>query len=541
MMEETPMTEATRRTVLGSCAALVATGPASAASAPIAETTLGKLRGATEHGVHSFKGVPYAQAAARFAAPTAAPGWAGVREATAHGATAPQLRGGALPVFRYLDSAALQSKDCLTLCLYTAGLRDGARRPVLVWLHGGAWSTGAGTSPILDGSALAREQDVVVVAVNHRLNVFGFLQDSGLAPGAGNNGVADMVAALAWVRDNIAAFGGDPGNVTIFGQSGGAAKVSAVMTAPAAKGLFHRAIMESGSGALKLASPEDAGRAAHGLLAEFGLKPGEAMRLCDQPTDKLLAAMAKVVTAQGGANNFRPVLDGVYFTEHPFDTKAPATAADIPLLIGSAETEITFYLANDYANRSISAEQARARVQRFLRIDAATTDRIMATYRAAMPGATPSDLLALIASDQNYRMGMIQAAELKTSSGGAPAWLYMFTWRSAAMDGFLRTPHTAELPFVFGNTEMARDFAGHGPEVPGVRSRMMALWANFARTGRPQAPDVPNWPVYDGATRATMLLGNEATVAKDPASAQRQVLSGIPRFEYAHPTTFTRD
>ncbi len=535
------MTEASRRTVLGSCAALVAAGPAVAGAAPVVETTLGKLRGTTLRGVHSFKGVPYAAATQRFAAPSAVPPWAGLREATTHGPTAPQLRGGALPVFRYLDSPAPRSEDCLTLCLYTAGLRDGAKRPVLVWLHGGAWSTGAGTSPILDGSALAREQDVVVVAVNHRLNVFGFLQDSGLEPGAGNNGVADMVAALRWVRDNIAAFGGDPGNVTIFGQSGGAAKVSAVMTAPSAKGLFHRAIMESGSGALKLASPEDAGRAAHGLLAEFGLQPGQAARLREQPADKLLAAMAKVVTAQGGANNFRPVLDGVFFSEHPFETRAPATAADIPLLIGSAETEITFYLANDPANRSISAEQARARVQRFLRIDAATTDRVLATYRAAMPGATPSDLLAMVGTDQNYRMGMIQAAALKTASGCAPAWLYMFTWRSPAMGGFLRTPHTAELPFVFGNTDSATDFIGHGPELPAVRSRMMALWANFARTGRPQAPDVPNWPVYDGETRPTMLLGNQASVANDPAGAQRQALAGIPRFEYAHPTTFTRD
>jgi len=535
------MTETTRRIVLSTCAILAAAGPARAATAPMVETSLGTLRGATADGVHSFKGIPYARAAQRFAPPGAAEPWPGVRDAIEHGATAPQLRGAALPVFRYLDMTAAQAEDCLTLCLYTAGLGDGRKRPVLVWLHGGAWSTGAGTSPILDGSALAREQDVVIVAVNHRLNVFGYLFDSGLAPGAGNNGVADMVAALGWVRDNIDRFGGDPANVTIFGQSGGAAKVSAVMTAPAAKGLFHRAIMESGSGALKLASPDDAGRAAHALLGEFGLQPGEAPKLRDAPADKLLAAMAKVVAAQGGANNFRPVLDGAFFTAHPFDIQAPTTARDVPLLIGSAETEITFYLAQDPKNRSLTAEQMRARVQRFLRIDAATTDRVVAAYAAAMPGATPTDVLAMIGSDQNYRMGMIQAAALKTASGGAPAWLYTFTWRSPAMEGVLRSPHTAEIPFVFGNTDMARDFTGDGAEVPAVRKRMMALWASFARTGRPQAPDVPDWPAYDAASRITMLLGNEATLARDPASAQRQVLAAIPRFEYAHPTTFTRD
>jgi para-nitrobenzyl esterase len=213
----------------------------------------------------------------------------------------------------------------------------------------------------------------------------------------------------------------------------------------------------------------------------------------------------------------------------------------VPLLIGSAETEVTFYLAPDRGNFALSEEQVRSRVRRFLRLDAAAGDRVLAEYRAAMPGASPSDLLVMVCSDQNYRMGMIQAAELQARAGGAPAWLYMFTWRSPAMEGFLRTPHTAEIPFVFGNTDMARDFTGDGPEVPVVRRRMMALWANFARTGQPQAPDVPNWPTYNAASRSTMLLGNEATVANDPAGVQREALADIPRFEYAHPTTFTRD
>ncbi|MBL6457964.1 carboxylesterase/lipase family protein [Belnapia sp. T6] len=519
-------------------------GRALAATEPLAETAQGKLRGSSTDGVMSFKGIPYAASplgAARFTPPQPAAPWAGERDAIRHGPAAPQLRGSNLPVFAYTDLATPQSEDCLTLCIYTPGLRDGKRRPILVWLHGGAWSTGAGTVPVLDGSALAREQDVVVVAVNHRLNLFGFLQDSGLPQGAGNNGVRDMIAALRWVRDNAEAFGGDPGCVTIFGQSGGAAKVSAMMAAPEAKGLFHRAIMQSGSGALRLASPEDAARAAHGLLTEFELRPGDAARLREIPTDRLLAAMAKVVAANGGANNFRPVLDGVVFQAHPFDTAAPAPAREVPLLIGSAETEITFYLAPNEANFALGEEQLRRRVQRFLRIDAATTDRILAEYRAALPQASPSDLLVAIGSDQNYRMGMIQAAELKAKSGGAPAWLYLFDWRSPAMGGRLRTPHTAELPFVFGNLGTAAEFTGQGPELPAVRRRMMALWAGFARTGRPQGPDLPEWPAYEAESRPTMRLGNEARLAKDPAGAERRALQPVPRFEYSHSVTFARD
>ena len=519
-------------------------GQATAATEALVETTHGKLRGSASEGVLSFKGIPYAASpagAARFNPPAALAPWVGEREATTHGASAPQLRGASLPMFSYSSSSSPQSEDCLSLCVYTTGLRDGRRRPILVWLHGGAWSTGAGTSPVLDGSALAREQDVVVVAVNHRLNLFGFLQAESLPPGAGNNGVLDMVAALRWMRDNAETFGGDPGCVTIFGQSGGAAKVSAMMAAPAARGLFHRAIMESGSGALRLATPEDAARAAHGLLTEFELRPTDAARLRDIPAERLLAAMAKVVAANGGANNFRPVLDGVVFQQHPFDTAAPAPVREVPLLIGSAETEVTFYLAPDPKNFALDTAQVRARVQRFLRLDAAATDQVLAGYRAALPAASPSDLLVAICSDQNYRMGMIQAAELQAKADGAPAWLYLFTWRSPAMGGTLRTPHTAELPFVFGNLDSAAEFTGHGNELPAVRRRMMELWATFARTGRPGAPDVPNWPSYDGSSRPTMLLGTDARLAQDPGGAERQALRQVPRFEYSHPVTFTRD
>jgi para-nitrobenzyl esterase len=229
------------------------------------------------------------------------------------------------------------------------------------------------------------------------------------------------------------------------------------------------------------------------------------------------------------------------FRQHPFDAAAPEPARDVPLLIGSAETEITFYLAPDRANFALSEAQVRGRVRRFLRLDEEAADAVLDAYRAAMPDASPSDLLVMICSDQNYRMGMIQAAGLKSASGGAPAWLYMFTWRSPAMDGLLKTPHTAEIPFVFGNLDTAAEFAGAGPELPAVRRRMMALWASFARDGRPTAPDVPEWPTYDTTRRPTMLLGDEARIADDPAGAQRVALSGVPRFEYSHPVTFARD
>ncbi|WP_206020209.1 carboxylesterase/lipase family protein [Rhodovarius crocodyli] len=533
-----------RRSLLGGLALPLIPGAALAHAghrAPVVETTSGRLRGIAGEGVAVFKGIPYADTTAgahRFLPPQAAPRWAGVREATEYGRNAPQLRGPGVPEFAWYWADLPQGEDALSLSLFTPATDD-RRRPVLLWLHGGAFSSGTGSAPGFDGSHLARAQDVVVVSINHRLNLFGHFftgePQDGLSPEAGNLGVLDQIAALRWVRDNIERFGGDPGNVTIFGQSGGAAKVTALLATPAAKGLFHRAIVQSASGAWRLATPENAARAAHAVLTELGLTAHEASRLRDVPVDRLLAALGKV-----GPAEFRPVLDGRVFTQHPYEPAAADTARDVPVLIGWTETEATFFLAGDPGNFTLDAARARARIQRFLRLDEAATDRVIAGYRDLYPEATPSQLLIRVASDQNYRLPTALVAD-RHAAGGAPTYAYEFNWVSPARQGALGSPHTGEVPFVFGTLDAAQALVAGSPEAPRIRDRLGAIWAGFARTGRPQSEAVADWRPYSAADRNTALLGGEWRVAKDTLARPRELIGALKPFEYSDPVTFIRD
>jgi para-nitrobenzyl esterase len=327
----------------------------------------------------------------------------------------------------------------------------------MVWLHGGAWSNCAGTAPGFDGTRLARDGDVVVVTVNHRLNLFGYIDLGDGDPrfaDAGTAGVLDMVAALHWVRDNIGAFGGDPGNVTIFGQSGGAAKVTALLGMPAARGLFHKAIVQSCSGGLRLTGREEAGRQTQALAKQLGMIEVTGAALQAVPMVRLLNAMKAV------ADPFRPVLDGRNFTQNPFDPTAPAIAADIPLMIGNAATETRLYMAADMANFSLDEAEVERRLARFLSIDEASTQRVIKEYRAAGEAATPSDAMAAITTDYNYRRNTTRVAELQAMAAKAPVYAYVFDWKTPVLGGALRSPHTLEVPFVFGTTDAAAALVG---------------------------------------------------------------------------------
>ena len=325
---------------------------------PILETAAGKLRGASAGGVHSFKAIPYAastEGAGRFLPPAKVIPWAGVRDAVRFGNSAPQIASEPDPLSSWYSTIESISEDCLSLNVFTPGL-DGAKRPVMVWIHGGAWGNCAGSAPGFDGSNLAKNGDVVVVTVNHRLNVFGYIQlddrDERFAD-AGNTGVLDLVAALRWVRDNAAACGGDPGNVTIFGQSGGGAKVSALFAMPAARGLFHRAIAQSCSGSLRLCGQEEAARLTHGLAQQLGMDGATGAALQAVPVQRIIAALQAMPRA------FRPVLDGRNFSQHPFDPAAPSISSDIPFMVGNAATEATLYLAADPKNFSLDIVEVR--------------------------------------------------------------------------------------------------------------------------------------------------------------------------------------
>jgi para-nitrobenzyl esterase len=515
-----------------------------AAVEPVVETSHGKLRGARGNGVLSFKGIRYGETtggANRFRPPVPVTPWAGIRDALAFGSSAPQIAGSPHGLSGWYSAIQPMSEDCLFLNVFAPDTADGkaggagGRRPVMVWLHGGAWSNCAGTAPGFDGTRLARDGDVVVVTINHRLNVFGYLAIGGKDPrfaDAGTAGVLDMVAALRWVRDNAAAFGGDPGNVTIFGQSGGAAKVTALMAMPAARGLFHKAIVQSCSGGLRLDGPEEADRQAQALATQLGLAEISGPALQAVPMERLLNAM------KGVADPFRPVLDGRNFTQNPFDPAAPATAADIPLMIGNAATETRLYMAADMANFSLDAAEVERRLARWLQIDAANASQLMDAYRTQEPDATPSDLLAAITTDYNYRRNTMRVAELQAIQAKAPVYAYVFDWRTPVLGGALRSPHTLEVPFVFGTTDSAVALVGSGPELTALVRETMPRWTSFAHHGVPETPEGLKWTPYDTANRATMMLGLQSQITSNPGGQSRQALFGLPYFEYSRPVSY---
>ncbi len=513
------------------------------ADAPTVEIAAGKLRGASSLGIYSFKGVPYGASTgglSRFMPPEPPLPWAGVRDALAYAGRAWQLpnrpkRRPALETLLGPADTTPEGEDCLTLNVWTPGFSDGANRPVMVWLHGGAFGYGSGNRAVTDGTNLARRGDVVVVSVNHRLNIFGFLHLADIGGPAwahsGNAGVLDLVAALRWVRDNIARFGGDPGNVTVFGESGGGGKVSVLLAMPAARGLFHRAIIQSGA-AIRVSTRERAHALADAVLKEVGLRPSDCGRLQALPAERLLAAIAPASQAVGRSRwplldryNFGPVVDGGDLPQHPGEPGAPAISDDIPVMIGGTREESAFFLADDDAvwNGSLSAAELR---QRAAAVAGAETDGLLAAYRMAMPQASPGDLLIAALTGSNFGIRTILLAERYAARRRAPVYMYSLDWQSPAHAGRVKAHHAMDLPFVFDNTDVADTTAG----APGARelaARISATWIAFARNGTPDNPGIPAWPAYTTEHRATMILDTACRVAHDPDREARLLWSRV--------------
>ncbi len=492
------------------------------------ETTSGKVRGLTRTGVQVFRSIPYGATTAapyRFMPPRKPEPWTGVRDCFLSGHMAQQIRPISAAAAGVGDRAnAIAGDDCLTLNVFTPSARAG-KRPVMFWLHGGGFTVGSGMGLVYDGTNLARTQDVVVVSINHRLNVFGYmylghLKDERYAD-SGMVGILDIVLALQWVRDNIARFGGDPNNVTVFGQSGGGGKTTTLLAMPAAKGLFHRAIVQSGS-IIKSISVDDAEQTTAKVLAKLGVTAGNLGKLQELTANAILEA-----ALSGGPDDLSramyrlgPVVDGRSLTRNPFDPDAPQVSADVPLLVGTVETEGSYFAAPELLH--LNEEQMHANLQKRL---GSATDKVIATFRRSRPNASPSELYFIVTS---FPLNAILQAERKSALHRAPVYMYLFKWRTPIEDGRRLTPHTVEMSFTYNNVWDVPEMVGTGADLQPLADKVSATWAAFARTGNPHVEGLPAWPAYDGTTRATMFINNEWSLANDPSRDERELLLSLP-------------
>jgi para-nitrobenzyl esterase len=503
------------------------------------ETSYGRVRGTDVGGIKTFKGIPYGASTAgrnRFKPPVAPAKWAGVRDTIAYGPSAPQREPGvgraASPIAVAAAGLPAESEDCLVLNVWTPALGDGRRRPVMFWCHGGGFATGSGSSPVTEGANLARRGDVVVVTINHRLNVLGFtaLEDAGGTEfaGSGDAGMLDIVFALRWVRDNIARFGGDPGTVMIFGQSGGGRKVTTLLAMPPARGLFHRAIIESGA-TLKLVEREQGARVAHELMSTLGIPKGQARELQKLPLDKIMGAYFQVVRRMNVdqmTQGFSPLVDGTFIPAHPFHPVASSVSADVPVMLGSTRTELTS--SAQPADFELSDAGMRSRIRALI---GAHADSAIDVYQKANPGASASDIYFLIASDHRYSGPVMKIAERRAALGKGPVYLYYFRWETPVDGGRLKSPHTIEIPFAFDNVKAAARLTGGGPEALALADRVSDTWIAFARTGDPNTSKLPRWTPFNATDRPTMVIDNESRLVNDPIREQRLVM--FKALEYA--------
>jgi para-nitrobenzyl esterase len=501
----------------------------------VVDTANGKLRGTTHNGIHAFKGIPYGESTAgknRFLAPVKPAPWTGVRDAFRFGHWSPQN-------IHFVDVLAPQAddkvegygEDCLCLNVWTPG--TSGKRPVMFWCHGGGFNQESGSWPWYYGESLAR-RGAVVVTINHRLNIFGYFHLGDIGgeryAASGNAGMLDLVAGLQWVHDNIAQFGGDPDNVMIFGESGGGAKVSALLTMPAAKSLFHRAVIQSGANAR--ANPrEGANEIAEATMSVLGIKPDRVDDLQGVPVSRLLSAMADVQKRQAAAGRaavgFSPVVDGKIMPTQLFDPVAPLVSATIPMMIGCNTHEQSFMSISAGDDAAFGLDEAGLRQRIVAAVGEAKATRVISAYRKTYPNQSPSEIYFLLSTDRAERLNSIRRAERKFAQGMAPVYMYLFAWRSPALGGKLGAPHTVEIPFVFDNTDIPKVMTTGSPAEKELAAKTSEAWIQFARSGNPNHKGLPNWPAYTTKDRATMVFDNNCKIVNDPGSEERKLWASL--------------
>jgi para-nitrobenzyl esterase len=492
-----------------------------AAEPPVARTSAGPVRGELDDGIAVFRGIPYGADTGphRFQPPRPPQPWADVRDAIANGPSAPQRgrEGGA------------QSEDCLCLNIWTPDARVGGKRPVMLYIHGGAYSTGSGSAPLYDGSRLCKRGHVVVVSVNHRLNAFGYAYLAQLVPelaDSGNAGQLDLVLALKWVRENIAGFGGDPDRVMVFGQSGGGAKIATLMAMPSAHGLFHRAATMSGQ-QVTASGPGNATRRTLAWLDALKLRPAEAGQVRTLPMERLLEAQGIEDPVLGfGGLYFGPVLDERSLQRHPFYPDAPALSAGVPMIIGNTHDETYAFLGGDPTNFTVDWAGLPAKLTPAnMRVDI-DPSVVIAAYRKLYPAYSASDVLfAATTAARSWRAAIIEAEA--RAKAGTPAWVYELDWISPKDGGRLKAPHMADIPLVFDNVA-APGSRAEGPTAQPMAERMSEAFLAFARAGDPNCAAIPRWEPYTLPRRQTLVFDNATRMVDDPRGAERRLFATVP-------------
>ncbi|MEP7141408.1 MAG: carboxylesterase/lipase family protein [Ferruginibacter sp.] len=491
-------------------------------NAAIVETVSGKVKGYTHNGIFNYKGIPYAKAE-RFTAPVKVNPWTGVRSSMSYGPVCPTDVTTTVNdefEFPFQHNWGYTNENCLTLNIWTKGINDQKKRPVMVWLHGGGFTAGSSIElPSYDGENLTKKGDVVVVSVNHRLNVLGFLDLSAYGEkykSSANAGLLDLVAALQWVKQNIANFGGDPENVTIFGQSGGGGKVTCLMNAPSAKGLFQKAIVQSGSYLVNFTEAAVTKRISAALLEELQLQPSQVDSLQKISYERLNAAGKKAIAkvqqqikaegkpVEGFGLGWGPVLDGSFLPNQPGNPAAIELSKNIPLLVGSTKNEFAPFIPG---SRDMNMDQAKEFIKKKYGDNA---DKYMAALNSAYPNTVkPSDFIDI---DFMFRAGALRQANMKAIPGAAPVYMYLFTWQSPVNNGMYKAMHCMDLAFQFDNISRCQEMTGGGKEACELANKISQAWINFAKNGDPNNKELPNWPKYTAENGATMIFDNKCEI-----------------------------
>lgn len=488
---------------------------------PIVKTTYGDISGVVDDGIYTFLGIPYAKAE-RFMPPQGADAWNGVRECTTFGPIAMQVNS-------WSPDSVMNEKDLFSVNVWSSGVNDGKKRPVMLWLHGGGFAFGASDDPISNGKLLAQKGDVVVVSVNHRLNILGFLDLSACGEKyarSANVGMLDIVESLKWVNQNIKNFGGDPDNVTIFGESGGGGKVGTLMCMPAAKGLFHKAIIQSGT-LINVNTKEKSSEIGLAVLDVLGLTTDQVSMLDTIPYKKLVEIGNSALTQTVGLRKpgtsamfgFGPVPDGKDLLQQPFTPNFSDISNDVPLLIGTTFNEM---MRTAYAEKDLTMEQAKEKLEK---IYGDKTDEYIELFAKAYPDFTPQDLLSI---DTVFRPNTIMVADARANNNQTPVYSYLLTWKSPVDEGTRGSFHGVDIPLAFNNIELGKHWTGSEKDASELADKMCAAWINFAKTGNPNVNGIlPEWKVYTQENGETMIFDNECKFANNHDRALMQLIKSI--------------